>query len=194
MKPDERRVGVRAVLLLVLIVGLVALVLAWRWTSLGGWLDIDQLVSQLRQAGGELGPLASVAYVALASMAAVPLGIIIVVSAIVFGPWLGGIFVLIGACLGGVVSYALGSYLGHEALCRFAGKRVNALSIRLQSRGVLAVVLLRMVPIAPFAIVNMIAGATHLRLLDFIVGTFIGMIPGVAIITILSDWMVGTPQ
>mgnify|MGYP000912470873 FL=1 len=180
----------KAMLLLVLISGLVVLVFVWRWTSMGAWLDIDQLVGQLRLTGGALGLLASIGCIVLASVVAVPLGVIIVVSAITFGPWLGCLFVISGACIGGVISYALGSFLGHEALCRFAGKRVNDLSTRLKHKGVLAVIVIRMLPIAPFAIVNMIAGATHLRMIDFVIGTFFGMIPGVVAITFFSDWIV----
>lgn len=180
----------RATLLLALIAGLAVLVFAWRWTSMGEWLDINQLVGQLRRTGGALGLLASIGYIVLASVAAVPLGVIIVVSAITFGPWLGCLFVVFGACIGGVISYALGRFLGHEALCRFAGKRVNDLSTRLKHKGVLAVIVIRMLPIAPFAIVNMIAGTTHLRMIDFVIGTFFGMIPGVVAITVFSDWIV----
>lgn len=188
----ESREGVRAkaILLLILIGGLAVLVVAWRWTSMGAWLDIDQLVGQLRETGRELGLLASIGCIVLASVVALPLGLIVVVSAITFGPWLGGVFVIFGACVGGVISYALGSFLGHEALCRFAGKRVNDLSTQLKHKGVLAVVVIRMLPIAPFAIINMIAGATHLRMIDFVIGTFFGMIPGVVAITFFSDWIV----
>ena len=192
--PSELRRGAKAkaMLLLLLIAGLTVSVFAWRWTSMGAWLDIDQMVIQLRQTGGELGLLASIGCIVLLSIVAVPLGVIVVVSAITFGPWLGGVFVIFGACVGGVISYGLGSFLGHEALCRFAGKRVNDLSTHLRHKGILAVVLVRMLPIAPFAIVNMIAGATHLRMIDFVIGTFFGMIPGVVAITFFSDWIVRT--
>lgn len=189
---DSRNIKAKGILLLSLILLLIGLVLAWRWSSLSDWLDANRLVEALRQAGAHQAPLISITYIALASVAAVPLGIIIVVSAITFGPWLGGIFVLSGACLGGGISYAIGSHLGHEALCRFAGKRANELSQRLEQRGFVSVFILRLLPIAPFAIVNMIAGATHIRWRDFLLGTFFGMIPGIVIITTLSDWVIGS--
>ena len=163
--------------------------MAWRWSTLNDWLDANRLIEVLRQSGANQRLIVSIAYITLASVLAVPLGIIIIVSAITFGPWLGGLFVLIGACLGGSISYAIGSHLGHEALCRFAGKRTNELSLRLEQRGILSVFILRLLPIAPFAIVNMIAGATHIRWLHFLLGTFFGMIPGIVAITALSDWL-----
>lgn len=188
---DLRNIKAKGILLLALILMLICLILAWQWSSLNEWLDANRLVAALREIGAHQGLIISIVYIALASVIAVPLGIIIVVSAITFGPWLGGLFVLIGACLGGSISYSLGSLLGHDALCKFAGKRANNLSVRLEQRGFLSVFILRLLPIAPFAIVNMIAGTTHIRWLDFLLGTFFGMIPGIVIITALSDWVIG---
>lgn len=51
----------------------------------------------------------------------------------------------------------------------------------------LAVVLFRVVPIAPFTIINLAAGASHIRLKDFVLGTVIGMWPGIAAITLFTD-------
>lgn len=192
MSPEHlQRIRLKGILLLGLILAMIGLVLAWRWSSLSAWLDVHRLIDSLRAVGNHQGPLLSIAYVALASVVAVPLGLIIVVSSIAFGPWQGGLFVLLGACLGGAISYAIGSLLGHEALCRFAGKRANDLSQRLEQRGFLSIFIIRLLPIAPFAIVNMLAGTSHIRWRDFLLGTLIGMMPGIIIITVLSDWVIG---
>lgn len=187
---SESSLKKKAWLLIALLLSLLGLALAWRWSALSEWLDIQKLVNELREKGSNFGSLSAIAFVALASVAAIPLAIIIMVSAITFGPWLGVVYALSGACLGAVISYAIGSYLGHDALCHLAGKRVNRLSSRLAQRGILAIIIVRMMPIAPFAIVNMIAGATHIRLRDFLLGTLIGMIPGALAITVFSDQIV----
>jgi len=49
------------------------------------------------------------------------------------------------------------------------------------------VVLLRMLPIAPFGLVNLAAGASELRARDFMLGSLIGMCPGIAIMTLFGD-------
>jgi len=184
---SEAGLRTRAIWLLALIVGLICLVLAWRWTSLSAWLDADQLVARLRQSGTGLGPLAAIAYVALASVLAIPLGVIIIVSALAFGPWFGIVYAITGSCIGAAINYMVGRYLGHEALRRIGGARINRLSTRLAKRGVLSVVIVRMLPIAPFAVVNLVAGATHIQFLDFLVGTFLGMIPGGVILAFFAD-------
>jgi uncharacterized membrane protein YdjX (TVP38/TMEM64 family) len=177
----------KAALLVALVFGLLVLALSWRLTSLNEWLDVQLLVGKLRHLGASSGPLTALAGISLASVAAIPLSVIILVSAIAFGPWLGLAYALSGACLGAIISYGIGSHLGHDALCRLAGERVNLLSSRLGKRGILSVIAIRMIPIAPFAIVNMIAGSTHIRLGDFIIGSLLGMIPGGLVIALLGD-------
>ena len=51
----------------------------------------------------------------------------------------------------------------------------------------LAVALIRIVPIAPFSLVNLLAGASKLKLGDFLIGTALGMIPGMAIMSALGS-------
>jgi len=54
--------------------------------------------------------------------------------------------------------------------------------------------ILRNVPIAPFTVVNLIAGAARIPFRDFLIGTLIGMAPGIAALTILGDRLRGALQ
>jgi phospholipase D1/2 len=47
-------------------------------------------------------------------------------------------------------------------------------------------VLTRVVPVAPFTVVNLVAGASHIRWRDFAVGTVLGMAPGIFVITLFT--------
>jgi uncharacterized membrane protein YdjX (TVP38/TMEM64 family) len=51
-------------------------------------------------------------------------------------------------------------------------------------------ILLRLVPVAPFSIVNLAAGASHIRFWDFMAGTAIGMAPGVVLATSFARQLV----
>ena len=68
-----------------------------------------------------------------------------------------------------------------------AGRRLNDLSRRLGERGLLAIVFARVVPVGPFSIVNIVAGASHIRWRDFLLGTVIGLLPGVTVASIFVD-------
>lgn len=157
---------------------LAALAAAWSWSPLRAWLDLARIVSELEQVGRSYGPLAAIGGFAAAISLAVPLTFLTLVAIVAFGPWTGFIYSMAGALIGAAITFLAGKLLGHEAVRHLGGARVNNISQRLASRGLLAVIAIRLVPVAPFAIVNLIAGASHIRLRDLLLGTAIGMLPG----------------
>ena len=50
----------------------------------------------------------------------------------------------------------------------------------------IAVAAVRLVPVAPFTVVNLAAGACSIRLMDYLLGTLIGMLPGLIVIAALG--------
>jgi phosphatidylserine/phosphatidylglycerophosphate/cardiolipin synthase-like enzyme/uncharacterized membrane protein YdjX (TVP38/TMEM64 family) len=167
---------------------LAALALAWRVTPLRDWLAFDQLIdfgAEFRES--TWAPLAIVAAFVGGGLIAFPLLVLIGATALIFGPVLGPVYTMIGALLSAAVTFAIGRKLGRDAVRNLAGQRVNDLSRRLARRGLLAVAFVRMLPIAPFSIVNVVAGASHIRWSDFLLGTVIGLLPGVAAMTFFVD-------
>ena len=183
MNQDAERAGQagavrRRLWLLALLIALLLLLgVAWSWSPLKAWLDIEQIVGALRRLGHSFGPLAAVGGFALAVTLAVPLTFLTLVAIVAFGPWLGFACALPGALAGAAFSYLIGRGLGREAVERLGGARVNAVSRALARRGLLAIILVRFTPVAPFAIVNMVAGASQIRLRDLLLGTALGMTP-----------------
>lgn len=169
---------------------LVLLAAAWSWSPLSEWLDVGRIVGGLQQLGRSFGPLAAVGGFALAAALAVPLVFLTLVTLVAFGPVQGTACVLAGALLGATASYALGAALGREAVLRLAGPRVNAVSRRLAQHGLIAVVAIRLVPVAPFAIVNMVCGASQIRLRHLLLGTVIGITPSIVAIVLFVDQIV----
>lgn len=177
----------RLLILAVVVVGVLGLAIGWTWTPLRQWLDVDRLVLALQQLGQAFGPIAAGMVFALAMTLAVPLTFLTLVALVAFGPWAGFGCAMVGALIGAAASYGIGAYLGHEVLVRLAGPRINMLSQRMARRGLIAVILVRLVPVAPFAIVNMVAGASHIRLRDLLLGTAIGITPGTLAMVLFVD-------
>jgi uncharacterized membrane protein YdjX (TVP38/TMEM64 family) len=46
---------------------------------------------------------------------------------------------------------------------------------------------LRLLPIAPFTVINLVAGTSELRMRDFLLGSLFGMAPGIVLITLFGD-------
>ncbi len=182
--PSLRR---KLYLLLVALLLLIALALAWGSTPMRDWLDVDRVVGSLRRFGQAFGPLAAVCGFALALTLAVPLIFLTLVALVAYGPLAGFGCAIAGAMLGAAASYGIGRFLGRDVVQRLGGERINRLSQRLASRGLLTVVAVRMLPVAPFAVVNMVAGASHIRLRDLLLGTLIGISPGTLAMMLFAE-------
>jgi uncharacterized membrane protein YdjX (TVP38/TMEM64 family) len=174
-------------LLILALITLFAFAAAWSWTPLRRFLDVDLIVSSLQHLGNALGPVATVCGFAGAVAMAVPLTFLIMVTILSFGPIAGVAYCLSGALIGATLSYGMGMLLGRDVVRRLGGERVNDISRRLASRGLLAVIAVRLVPIAPFAVINIIAGASHIRLRDLLIGTAIGMMPSTLALMLFVD-------
>jgi phospholipase D1/2 len=160
----------------------------WRWTPLGEGLDalkLAQLANGLRS--HPLAPLLALTSFVVASLTAFPITLLIIVAALIFGPTLGFIYALLGSTAGAGLTYGIGDRLGSSTVRRLSGSRLNRLSQKLAERGILAVALVRIVPLAPFTVINLVAGASHIRFRDFMLGTVLGMAPNMLALTIFAD-------
>ena len=93
----------------------------------------------------------------------VPLNLILVSCALALGAWSALAFGIIGAELCALAGFGLGRLAGTKFLRRWMGDRLNQWSKKLEDQGILAVAVARMIPFAPFSVVNLVAGASHLR-------------------------------
>ncbi|MDY0039251.1 MAG: TVP38/TMEM64 family protein [Desulforhabdus sp.] len=174
-----------SIVLLTVLLGLAA---AWQWTPLKEWLDLRLLTSMavsLRE--HPMAPLIIIGIYVTGGLLSFPATILIVATAITFGPLTGFIYTLSGCVMSAVCTYAVGHVLGRAAVQRFAGKRLNQINQQLSDRGLLTVLVIRLAPVAPFSVVNMAAGASQIKFKDFTVGTIIGMAPGLFAITLFGD-------
>jgi uncharacterized membrane protein YdjX (TVP38/TMEM64 family) len=119
-------------------------------------------------------PSVALAFVAL-GLLLVPVLLLIAATGIAFGPWLGPLYAMAGCLASASVGFAIGRLVGFERVERLTGKRVARAARAMARRGVIAVFVLRKIPL-PFTLANVVVGATPLRYRDFVVGTTLGMI------------------
>ena len=171
-----------------LVLAMLGLAVAWRSTGLGDWLEPEALAGYLTSIlRGPWGPVLVVAGFVVGSLIAIPVTLLILVAALIYEPALGALYAMIGALVAATVTYALGSYLGRSAVERLSGGSIGRLSERLARRGILTVVAVRIIPVAPFTVINLFAGASHIRFRDYLIGTLVGMVPGVAAMAVFAE-------
>lgn len=170
---------------------LLGMALAWRYTPLRDYLNLPVLVGLAQQLQGQpYTPLLVIAAYVIGGLAMVPVTLLIAVTGVVFGIFPGALYAFGGALASALTGYAVGALLGRDLVRRLLGARINQLSRRVARRGVIAMIILRSLPLAPFGVVNIVSGASHLRLSDYLIGTAIGMLPGIVLTTAFSHNLV----
>lgn len=132
-------------------------------------------------------PLAILLAYTPASVIMFPRPLITLAATVAFGPWLGSLYALGGIELAALSGYFAGRGVSPHRLRRVCGRRLNALSARLRSGGLSATVLVRLLPVAPFVVVSLFAGAARVGLTAFALGTAIGMAPGLIGMTVFGS-------
>jgi phospholipase D1/2 len=99
---------------------------------------------------------------------------------------LGFAYAAAGCLASAIVTYLIGAHLGKDVLRDLLGPRLDRIRRRIVQQGVIAIAAIRLVPVAPFTFVNLVAGASQIRLHDYLLGTILGMAPGILAMSALG--------
>jgi phospholipase D1/2 len=168
-----------------------ALALAWHFTPLARFAEPETVRSSLAAfTQNPWAPMLVVGTFLAAGFVAFPVTILIAATAAAFGPWPGLAYAGVGVLVSAVTTYAVGARLGKEALRNVLGPRLNRVRRKIAHQGVIAVATIRLVPVAPFTVVNLVAGASAIRPFDYVAGTALGMLPGLVVLSVLGHQIV----
>lgn len=128
---------------------------------------------------GAVGGIAFILLYIVATVAFLPGSIITLGAGVVFGVFLGSLYVFIGATIGATAAFLVGRYLARGWVAnKISGNQKFAAIDRAVGREGLKIVLLtRLSPIFPFNLLNYAYGLTGVSLKDYFFGS-IGMLPG----------------
>jgi len=167
---------------------LVALLLALRFSGLGEWLSFDTLARhRLTLAGWVSGhPLLSAgAFVAIYTVVAalaLPGAVWLTLGGgFLFGAVLGTALTVSGATIGATLLFLFAQRVfGADALQKL-GPKAEGLARGIQANAWSYLLVLRLVPLFPFFLVNLVPAFCGIRPAVFIVTTGLGIIPGTAV-------------
>ncbi len=156
------------------------------------WLNLDQedQLSKLLMATSQ-SPWAVVGVVsiyALLGLTGFPQILLITGTIIVFGPQVGAFYAWLATMASATLTFGLGHFLGGRWVRRHGGVRVQRTINFIGHHGVVASGLIRVVPSAPFIVVNSAAGAAHIPLWKYWLGTGVGIIPKILLVAILATF------
>ena len=116
------------------------------------------------------------AYALLMTMLWIPAWPCSVVGGLLFGIWLGSFCALCGATLGATTLYLL-VRRGTKGIGAFRRAMVERFESGLSGDGFWFLVLVRLVPIFPFAAINVLASVLAVPLRGFVLSTALGIVP-----------------
>jgi uncharacterized membrane protein YdjX (TVP38/TMEM64 family)/rhodanese-related sulfurtransferase len=160
------------------IIGLLLLITA---VAVALWLGRSLDAITIVQRVGELGPLAWLVFMviyALATVLFLPGSVLTLAGGSLFGPVLGTFVNLTGATLGATMAFLLSRYLASDWVEQKTGGRLKQLKDGVEGEGWRFVALVRLVPLFPFNLLNYALGLTRIRLLHYLVATYVCMLPG----------------
>ncbi|AFY91676.1 TVP38/TMEM64 family protein [Chamaesiphon minutus] len=137
---------------------------------------------------GSIGALAYIGIYIIATVAFLPAFILTLGAGVLFGVWVGSVYVFIGATLGSIVAFLVGRYLARNWVAKkIAGNnKFQAIDRAVSKEGLKIVLLTRLSPIFPFNLLNYAFGVTGVTMRDYIIGA-IGMIPGTIMFVYLGS-------
>lgn len=134
-------------------------------------------------------PVAVSAFAILAFVG-VPQFVLIAAAVVAFGPWTGLLYSWIGTMVSSSIGFWLGRAFGGRLIRDVGGDGVARFMKLIRRNGFMASLIVRLVPAAPFIVVNMAAGVALMRFRDFLGGTAIGIVPKIALTAFAGNSMV----
>jgi len=151
-------------------------------------IDVPSL-AELRGRIASLGPVAPIAFALVYTAAVllpVPKSVLTAAAGLVFGIPLGIGLVLTAATTGAIGAFVLARLLGRDAVSQVSAGHLDRLDAVLERHGVLAALVVRLIPVMPFTVLNYACGLTVMRLRHYVAGTVVGLIPGTSVFVVLG--------
>jgi uncharacterized membrane protein YdjX (TVP38/TMEM64 family) len=131
-------------------------------------------------------PAAMVAFT-LAALIGAPQFVLIAACVVAFGPEKGFWYAWAATIVSGVVTFFMGRFAGADTMKRFSGATGGRFTRFMGQNAFMTSFVVRMLPTAPFIIVNMAMGAARMNFLPFLAGMTLGVLPKTAIIAFAGD-------
>jgi uncharacterized membrane protein YdjX (TVP38/TMEM64 family) len=167
---------------------MLALFLVWRYTPLADVLTARNIVKWSREVGAtKASAVLMVLAFVVSAFVMFPRPILTLLSVIAYGPLPGFSVSMLGILASATAVYYAGRAVPREKLDELGGPKLKRAAATLRRHGVLAALALSIVPVAPFPLIGMTAGAARVKLWQYLTGVMLGMLPGTVATALFTD-------
>lgn len=149
-------------------------------------------VSELRELIGEhvlFAPMIYVLCFAILPIFLFPVPVLAVVAGAVFGLFAGSLYTIIGAMINSVLMFYIARFLGFRTVSTFTQNSKSKILKTLGEPGgkFSLILILRLMPLVPYNALNYACGVMNVSLRDYVVATFVGIVPATFIMVNLGE-------
>lgn len=145
----------------------------------------DLLNDWLRQWGFFNAALIYIILYTVRPLTLFPASLLTIASGLVFGPWYGVLFTIIGENCSANLAFVVARWFGRDWVQARENNDIIKWEAKLSDNGLMTVLIMRLIYL-PFDAVNFGCGLTSMRQRDFALGTFIGIMPGLVSFVLLG--------
>lgn len=166
-------------------VALLAIVAGLYFSPLRTWLTVENLSAAISQiASLWYAPLVFMAAFAFACVFWVPASVFLIAAGVIWGWQLGSLYAISASLLGAMMSFVVARFLGADVMAKFGGEKIARY---LDHAGFQTMLILRLIPLFPFAVLNYGAGFAGVRARDFFFSTALGILPSMLVVCYSAD-------
>jgi len=189
----------------IVLAGLAAL---WRFSPLADYLTPHRLAEWSRTVRKTpWAPVVLVLAYTPAAFVLFPRPLLTLMSVVAFGAWLGLLYSVAGIVGAALATYCVGRYMSRETVRRIAGNMLDDAAQIFRGHAVVGVFAANMVPVPPFGVQGVIAGAMRLNVWQYTLGTLLSILPTAVLLALfgrqvttglegsgeVSYWLLGLP-
>ncbi|HQI02611.1 MAG TPA: VTT domain-containing protein [Deltaproteobacteria bacterium] len=185
--PEQKHGKKRRGKLLILLILLAAGILGVHLSGAAQYLQQDRL-GELIASSGALAPAIYILIYTLAPVLFLPGLPITIAGGILFGPFWGVIYTIIGSTMGATLAFLTARYLARDWVAgKLTGPRWERLESEVEKHGWKMVAFTRLIPAFPFNLLNYAFGLTKVRLSHYVAATFVFMLPACIAFIVFSS-------
>lgn len=170
-----------------LLFAILLLIAGIRIFGLDAYLHVSQLHTVMEHLQ-TIPPIMFVGGMALVAVFCLPIFPLVMIAGVLFGTWWGLVYSLAGASIGASASFLLSRYLAGDWIeRRLSGHKAERIRQLVFGHGWKVVLVLRLLPVFPFALLNYCLGLTGIRFTHYLGATFIGIAPACTACVVFSD-------
>ncbi|HVK98868.1 MAG TPA: TVP38/TMEM64 family protein, partial [Dongiaceae bacterium] len=170
--------------LLRLMVLVAVMVVAWHLFDLGRFLNLYYIQSRqviwaqtLAEHPLQVGAIFFLVYVAVAALPVPGVVVLKVLAGSLFGLGWGTVIVSFASTLGAALAFLLARTIGHDFVQRRFAKQLKAINGGVEKEGGFYLFSLRLAPVFPFFLVNLLMALTPIQLWRYVWISMVGMLP-----------------